>query len=93
MSEQIRALINMQHAERLALQAEEALACNHVEAERLSRELVDIMEILHGPCHMEVGVALFYLALALEEQGKIADAINIRKRARKIFFTHGHWRN
>jgi hypothetical protein len=93
MSEQIRSVVNLQHAEQLALQTEEALSSNHVEAERLSRELVDIMEILHGPCHIEVGVALFYLALALEEQGKINAAIDTRKRARKIFFANDLWRN
>ena len=93
MSDQITSVISLQNAERLATQTEEALANNHAEAERLARELVDIMQILHGPCHIEVGVALSYLALALEEQGKIRDAITIRKRARKLFFAHGIWRN
>ena len=62
-------------------------------AETLARELVDIMQILHGPCHMEVGIAQFYLALALEEQGKIVEAMQVRKRARKILFGQGLWRN
>jgi hypothetical protein len=93
MTDQIASVISVQHADRLAELTEEALANNHAEAERLSRELVDIMQILHGPTHIEVGVALFYLALALEEQTKIDEAIQIRKRARKIFFAHGVWRN
>jgi hypothetical protein len=93
MPEQIASVISVQHAEQLAAQTEEALECNHAEAERLARELVDVMQILYGPCHIEVGVALFYLALALEEQGQISEAMDIRKRARKIFFTHGLWRN
>jgi hypothetical protein len=63
------------------------------EAELLARELVDIMQILHGPNHLEVGVAQFYLALALEEQGKVPEAMEWRKRARTILLGQGIWRN
>jgi hypothetical protein len=86
-------LINAEKAEDLASRTETALKTNHAEAERLARELVDIMQILHGPCHMEVGIAQFYLALALEEQGKVPEAIDVRKRARKILLAQGIWRN
>ncbi len=93
MSDPITFVVNAEHAEDLASRTEEALANNHVQAERLARQLVDIMQILHGPCHIEVGVALFYLALALEEQGKVPEALDVRKRARKILLGHGFWRN
>lgn len=86
-------VVNTEHAENLALRTEAALANNHAQAERLARQLVDIMQILHGPGHMEVGVALFYLALALEEQGKLPESVDVRKRARKILLGHGFWRN
>lgn len=93
MSDPISLLVNAEKAEDLASRTETALQNNHQEAERLARELVDMMQILHGPMHMEVGVAQFYLALALEEQGKEPEAIEVRKRARKILLGQGVWRN
>lgn len=86
-------VVSSEKAENLAHLTERALVHNFVEAECLARELVDIMQILHGPCHLEVGVAQFYLALALEEQGKITEAMDVRKRARKILLGQGIWRN
>lgn len=93
MSDPINLVVNAEHAENLASLTEEALANNHAHAEQLARQLVDIMQILHGPCHIEVGVALFYLALAMEEQGKVPEALDVRKRARKILLGQGFWRN
>ena len=58
-----------------------------------SQEKSNPMQILHGPLHIEVGIALFYLALALEEQGKDGEAIDVRKRARKILLAQGIMRN
>lgn len=93
MYDPISVVVNQEHADKLANRTEEALSNNHAHAERLARELVDIMQILHGPCHMEVGVAQFYLALALEEQGKVHEALDVRKRARSILLGQGFWRN
>jgi hypothetical protein len=93
MPDPISLVINAEKAEDLASRTESALKNNHAEAERLARELVDIMQILHGPCHMEVGIAQFYLALALEEQGKLPQALDVRKKARKILLAQGIWRN
>lgn len=93
MPDPITLVVNAEQAENLASLTEEALANNHAEAERLARELVDIMQILHGPCHIEVGIAMFYLAMALEEQAKVPEAIEVRKRARKILLAQGIWRN
>jgi hypothetical protein len=87
-------LISVEHAETLALLTEEAaLVEDYVETEKLARELVEIMQILHGPHHLEVGIAQFYLALALEEQGKEAEAMEIRKHARRVLLGHTYWRN
>jgi hypothetical protein len=93
MPDPISLVINAAKAEDLASRTESALKSNHAEAERLARELVDIMQILHGPCHIEVGIAQFYLALALEEQGKEPEAMEVRKKARKILLGQGIWRN
>lgn len=93
MPEPISFVITAEAAEDLVSKTETALEDNHAEAERLARELVDIMQILHGPCHIEVGIAQFYLALALEEQGKEPEALEVRKRARKILLSQGLWRN
>jgi hypothetical protein len=93
MPDPIQFVVNAEKAEHLALQTETALQNNLREAELLARELVDIMQILHGPNHLEVGVAQFYLALALEEQGKVPEAMEWRKRARTILLGQGIWRN
>jgi hypothetical protein len=93
MPDPIQFVVNAEKAEHLALRTETALQNNLREAERLARELVDIMQILHGPNHLEVGVAQFYLALALEEQGKVPEAMEWRKRARTILLGQGIWRN
>jgi hypothetical protein len=93
MPDPISMVVSAQRVEEMASETEQALENNHAEAEKLARQLVDVMQILYGPCHLEVGVALFYLALALEEQGKIAEAMRMRKRARQIFFGQGSWRN
>lgn len=93
MPDPITFVVNAEKAESLASRTEQALIDNLAEAERLARELVDIMQILHGPCHIEVGIAQFYLALALEEQGKVQEAMDVRKRARKILLGQGIWRN
>ncbi len=86
-------VVSFERADTLASLTEKALVTNHAEAELLARELVDIMQILHGPGHLEVGVALFYLGLALEEQGKLPEAMTVRKRARTILLGQGLWRN
>ena len=93
MPDPLTLVVNAETAEHLASLTESALENNHKEAERLARELVDIMQILHGPLHIEVGIALFYLALALEEQGKDDEAIDVRKSARKILLAQGIARN
>jgi hypothetical protein len=93
MSDPLSLVVNAEKAEDLASRTEIALQNNHHEAERLARQLVDIMQILHGPMHMEVGIAKFYLALALEEQGKVPEALEVRKLARKILLAQGIWRN
>jgi hypothetical protein len=93
MPDSISFVVNAERAENLALLTEAALENNQAHAEKLARELVEIMQILHGPYHMEVGVAQFYLAMALEEQGKEHEALEVRKRARRTFLGHGCWRN
>lgn len=93
MQSSISLVVNTERAETLALRTEEALETNQLSAEKLARQLVDMMKILHGPYHMEVGVAQFYLAMALEEQGKEREALEVRKRARRIFLGLGCWRN
>ncbi len=93
MPDPITFVVSVEKADSLASLTEKALMTNHAEAEVLARELVDIMQILHGPDHLEVGVALFYLAIALEEQGRLPEALSMRQRARTILLGQGLWRN
>jgi hypothetical protein len=87
-------IVNEQHAQKLALLTEKAaLKQKYGEAEKFARELLEVVKILYGPTHLEVGIAQFYLALALEEQGRVAEAIKIRKSARAILLGQGVWRN
>lgn len=87
MGREMKTVISTEQADRLALLTEEALAKNDRHAELLARELLDVVQVLHGPCHVEVGIALSYLALAIEEKGDHEQALQLRTRAGNIFLS------
>lgn len=83
----MKMVVSSRQADHLALLTEEALAKNDQHAEFFARELLDIVQVLHGPCHIEVGIALCYLALAIEEKGNLEQALQLRARAGNIFIS------
>lgn len=65
--------------------AEEAIIRrDYVEAEALCRLGIRLLEPLLGPDHLDVGIITHYLAVALEEQGKVKEALTLLNRTGRI---------
>lgn len=65
--------------------AEEAIIrTDYVQAEELCRIAIRSLEPLLGPDHFEVGIAVHYLAVALEEQGRVEEALELLTRTGRI---------
>lgn len=70
-----------EHAKEFARLAEEALLRReYAEAEQLCRLGIRWLEPILGPDHFEVGIVTHYLAVALEEQGKVSEALDLLNR-------------
>jgi hypothetical protein len=84
---EMKTVVNSRRADHLATLTEEALANKDRKAESLARELLEVVEVLHGPAHIEVAIALCYVAVAVEENGGIDEALDLRRRAGSIFLS------
>jgi hypothetical protein len=74
-----------EHAKEFARLAEEALLRReYSEAEQLCRLGLRMLEPILGPEHLEVGIVTHYLAVALEEQGKVTEAMDLLNRTGRI---------
>lgn len=74
-----------ENGRQLASLAEEAIMRrDYVEAETLCRLGIRILEPLLGPEHLDVGIITHYLAVALEEQGEINEALALLNRTGRI---------
>jgi hypothetical protein len=84
---EMKTVVNSRRADHLAALTEEALESKDREAESLARKLLEVVEVLHGPVHIEVAIALCYLAVAVEENGGSDEALDLRRRAGHIFLS------
>lgn len=83
-----------EHAREYARLAEEAiLRKDFQEAEQLCRLGLRMLEPLLGPEHLDVGVVTHYLAVALEEQGKVSEALDLLNKTGRILTCQATWQN